>query len=57
MKYILTCNDAIKAMAREDMTVNAATLDEAFDKAKRRFARKYKTSRNYVDITAVCRAD
>ena len=53
VKYILTCNDVIKAMAREDITVTANSLDEAWDKAKVRFARKYKTSKRFVNITAV----
>ena len=53
MKYTLTCSDIIKAMAREDITVTANTLDEAWEKAKVRFARKYKTKKEYVDITAV----
>ena len=53
MKYILTCSDVIKALAREDITVTASSLDEAWDKAKVRFARKYKTSKLFVNITAV----
>lgn len=53
MKYILTCCDVVKAMKREDVIVTAHTLDEAWEKAKTRFARKYKTSKNNVDITAV----
>ena len=55
MKYTLTCSDVIKAMAREDITVTANTLDEAWDKAKANFARKHKTKKDYVDITAVKR--
>lgn len=55
MTYVLTCNDVIKAMEREDIKVTAETLDEAWDKAKTRFARKYKTKKEYVDITAVRR--
>ncbi len=57
MKYILTCNDAILAMERADITVTAETIDEAFDKAKARFARKFKTSKAFVNITAVRTAD
>ena len=55
MKYQLTCSDVIKAMVREDITVTANTLDEAWEKAKTRFARKHKTKKDYVDITAVHR--
>ena len=55
MKITLTCNDSIKAMAREDVTVSAKTLDEAWDKAKAKFARKHKTRKDYVNITAVHR--
>lgn len=53
MKYILTCNDSIQSMAREKMTVTADTLDEAWEKAKRRFARKFHTRKMYVAITGV----
>lgn len=53
MKYILTCNDSIQAMAREKMTVTADTLDEAWEKAKQRFARKFYTRKMYVAITGV----
>ena len=40
-------------MAREKMTVTADTLDEAWEKAKRRFARKFHTRKMYVAITGV----
>ena len=54
MKYILTCSDSIQAMAREKMTVvTADTLDEAWEKAKRRFVRKFHTRKMYVAITGV----
>ncbi len=53
MKVKLTCNDAYYAMVREDITVTATSLDEAWDKAKTRFARKHKTKKAYIDITAV----
>ncbi len=53
MKYRLTCSDVIKAMARETVTVTANTLDDAWEKAKTRFARKYRTKKDYVNITAV----
>ena len=56
MTYVLTCNDVIKAMAREDIRVTAETLEEAWDKAKTRFARKYITKKAYVNITA-CRRE
>ena len=55
MTVILTCNDVIKALEREDIKVTAETLEEAFEKAKKKFARKYKTKVEYVDITAVKR--
>ena len=53
MKYILTCSDSIQAMAREKMTVTADTLDEAWEKARRRFVRKFHTRKMYVAITGV----
>lgn len=53
MKYILTCSDCIQAMALERMTVTADNLDEAWEKAKRRFVRKYHTRKMYVAITGV----
>jgi len=53
MKYILTCSDSIHAMALERMTVTADNLDEAWEKAKRRFVRKYHTRKMYVAITGV----
>ena len=53
MKYQLTCSDVIKAMACEDITVTSNTLNEAWEKAKIRFARKHKTKKSYVDIIAV----
>lgn len=53
MKYRLTCSDIIKAMARETITVTANTLDDAWEKAKTRFARKYGTKKDYISITAV----
>ena len=57
MKFILTCNDSIQAMVRENMTVTADTIDEAWEKAKTRFCRKYKTKKAYVSITAVTRCN
>ena len=53
MKYILTCSDSIQAMALEKMTVTADNLDEAWEKAKLRFVRKYHTRKMYVAITGV----
>ena len=53
MKYILTCSDSIQAMALERMTVTADNLDEAWEKAKCRFVRKYHTRKMYVAITGV----
>jgi hypothetical protein len=40
-------------MAREVITVSAETLDEAWEKAKTKFARKYHTKKAYVNITGV----
>ena len=53
MKYILTCSASIQAMAREKMTVTADTLDEAWEKAKRRFVRQFHTRKMYVAITGL----
>lgn len=53
MKYILTRNDSIQSMTREKMTVTADTLDEAWEKAKRRFVKKFHTRKMYVAITGV----
>lgn len=53
MKYILTCNDSIQSMTREKMTVTADTFDEAWEKAKQRFVRKFHTRKMYVAITVV----
>ena len=55
MRYRLTCSDVIQAMTRENVTATANTLDKAWEKAKTRFALKYKTKQDYVDITAVHR--
>lgn len=54
-KFVLTCNDTIRALVREDVTVTAETLDDAWELAKKRFARKHKTRKEYIDITAVRR--
>jgi len=40
-------------MKREVITVSAETHDEAWDKAKTKFARKYHTKKAYVNITGV----
>ena len=53
MKYVLTCNDSLLAMKREEIAVCAEDLDEAFEKARTRFARKHKTRKSFVNITAV----
>ena len=53
MTFRLTCNDSIQAMEREVVTVTAATLDEAWEKAKTKFARKYRTRKAYVSITGI----
>lgn len=57
MTYILTCNDVIQSFERADIKVTAETLEEAFDLAARKFARKYKTKKEYVDITAIHRCE
>lgn len=57
MKYKLTCSDVMQAMAREIVTVTADDLDEAFRKAKQKFARKHKTRPSYVDITGIERIE
>ena len=44
---------AHRQMACEKMTVTADTLDEAWEKAKRRFVRKFHTRKMYVAITGV----
>lgn len=53
MKAVITCSDVIQAMEREKITVEAADLSEAFDKAKKKFARKYKTRVSCVHCTGV----
>lgn len=40
-------------MEREILTVTAKDIDEAWDKAKTRFARKYHTKKAYVNITGI----
>ena len=53
MKVKLTCSDCIQAMEREVITVTAETLDEAWEKAKIKFARKYRTKKAFVNITGI----
>lgn len=52
MKYRLTCNDCIKTMKREVVVVTAETLNEAWEKAKTKFAWTHKTQKAFVEITA-----
>ena len=52
-KWKLTCNDAYKAMIREDIKIEAPDLEAAFRKAKAKFCRRYKTEEIWVDITSV----
>ena len=52
-KWKLTCNDAYKAMIREDIKVEAPDLEAAFRKAKAKFCRRHKTEEIWVDITGV----
>ena len=47
------CSDCIQAMEREILTVTAKDIDEAWDKAKTRFARKHHTKKAYVNITGI----
>jgi hypothetical protein len=53
--YIMTCN-CYEPPIRENVSVKADTLDEAWDKAKQKFARKYKVKQSDVGITATQRA-
>ena len=51
-EFILTCN-CYEPMFREDIKVKANNLDEAWDKAKAKAARKYKAKKSYINITGI----
>lgn len=51
-KYTLTCN-CYAPLVRDNVTVRAETLEEAWDKAKKKFGRKYKAKTIDINITAV----
>ena len=51
-EFVLTCN-CYEPMFREDVKVQANSLDEAWDKAKTKASRKYKAKKNNINITAV----
>ena len=50
-KYTLTCN-CYEPPTRENITVTADSIDEAWNKAKKKFARKIKAKIEDVNITA-----
>lgn len=52
--YTMTCNCYIPPV-RDKIAVQAATLDEAWDKAKKKFCRKHKAKPDDVSITAIYR--
>ncbi len=51
-EFILTCN-CYNPMFREDIKIKANDLEEAWDKAKTKAARKYKAKKIDINITAV----
>lgn len=58
IKVCYTANDTIQAMARGEVCKTVESWDEAccegmWDAAKAVFARRYKTKKQYVEITAV----
>lgn len=58
MKVCYTANDAVQAMIREEVCKTVATWEEAcsesvWESVKAAFARRHKTKKLYVDITAV----
>lgn len=52
-EYILTCN-CYEPMFREDVKVKADNIEDAWDKAKAKVAKKYKAKKRDISITA-CR--
>ena len=58
MKVCYTASDVIQSMARGEVVKNASSWEEAcsesvWDAAKATFARRHKTRKQYVNITAV----
>ena len=56
MQFTLTCNvfdKEFNPIIRIPFTVDAEDLHSAFEKAKSKLARKYKTSPDNIDITGV----
>lgn len=51
-EFILTCN-CYEPMFRENIKVKANNLEEAWDKAKSKAARKFKAKKHNINITAV----
>jgi hypothetical protein len=51
-EYTLTCN-CYEPPVRDRITVQAETLDEAWNKAKKKFNRKYKAKLADINITGV----
>lgn len=50
-KYYMTCN-CYEPLFREEMMVKAVNMDEAWDKAKKKAAKKYKANVADIEITA-----
>lgn len=50
-EYTLTCN-CYEPMFREDVKVKANDIEEAWNKAKTKAARKYKAKKIDINITA-----
>ena len=50
--YIITCN-CYEPPVRDDISVKAQTLDQAWEKAIIKFCKKYKVQKDDVSITAV----
>ena len=62
MKVRYHCSDICNAMVRDIITLDVSGPEEAcseenWQRAKRKFARKYKTQVKYVDITGVEREE
>lgn len=55
-KYTVTCN-CYEPPMRANITVEAESLGMAWDKAKKKFARKYKAKLGNISITATHRYD
>lgn len=60
MDYILTCNifdPFFNTIERVRLKIKADSLDEAFDSAKSKLARKHKTKADFISITGVERIE